>query len=707
MKRRLCLGLACLLVCCVPIARGEEKKPVIDCYISTGDNQWVGSWLPIDSKAAIEASFDMLKDVYRVRRIYWRGLEEAAWMETAHTRPENCRYSLCMEWFRKLYAEVDPDRVAVDAAHKRGMEIWGVGTLFDWGCQADAPCFGDYPHFAESRLRIDHPDWVPVDRRGLVKQGGPIELAYPEARRAVVDVYVRQARKAGYDGVAFMTYCENYSTRFQDEFGFNEPILKEFKKRYGVDLRTQDFARFGSRFDWYQLRGEYVTQCLREMKDELRKDGKKLGMYVNSSVPHRPQPWNVPELVWTAGDIYMDLEGWIRDGIVDDLMVYGYCSPGAQDSALKNCLWMARQTGTEVSALTSSPFAERWAPFKEQGVPIAVSLGDEEAYLDRSDIPEQPVSSLTSAEAKLRMRVLAQIIAGKTKASVAEIAPLAKDQSLIMRRLALKALGKTKDPQAVPILEEALDDPEHCIRTAACWALWDVNRPETVGRLLAAVEKRGTHPLYEEAVVALTKIRPLPREVLAQTVREQKSPKVRMVAMRALRQMATKEYLPDFVRALKDEDRYVRYEAAYALGLLRRNPQAAEALIEATRHEDAVVSDRAAVSLGEIAARKEVELAALQPRIVECLKVLYAKLGDGCQRADAEWGYRPVGNALLACGAEGEGVLKEFMAQTKDRRLADSAWRTVYIRQRPGTFSEISEKENDEAYKMRPAWLDK
>jgi hypothetical protein len=167
-------------------AEPPSKPVILDCYISTGDNHWLGSSLPIDSKASIEASFDLLKRL-GVRRVYWRGLEEATWLDTMVARPENCRYASWWKWGLQLYKEVDPDKTAVEAAHRRGMEIWGVGTMFDWGNQADSPGFNDFPSFAESSLRIKHPEWVPVDKSGSLKQGGPIEFAYPEVRRALVD----------------------------------------------------------------------------------------------------------------------------------------------------------------------------------------------------------------------------------------------------------------------------------------------------------------------------------------------------------------------------------------------------------------------------------------------------------------------------------------------------------------------------------------
>ena len=200
----------------------------------------------------------------------------------------------------------------MDAAHRRGIEAWGWGTLFDWGVSADSGGYIDYALDIDARIRHDHPEWVPVDRHGLLRQSGPIELAYPEARRALVDLFMRYVRRDDYDGVILSTYCENYGLRFDDEFGFNEPIVREFKRRYGIDIRTQPFNKAA----WYELRGEYVTAFLQEFKAALAQQGKKLGLFVNPRQPHFPQPWNVSFYRPTAGHIYMDVERWDtgRDG---------------------------------------------------------------------------------------------------------------------------------------------------------------------------------------------------------------------------------------------------------------------------------------------------------------------------------------------------------------------------------------------------------
>jgi 3-methyladenine DNA glycosylase AlkD len=681
----------------------SPTPPILDCFISTGDNHWMGSRLPIDSKASIEASFDLLKRL-GVRRIYWRGLQEACWLDTIVAREENCRYASWWKWGRQLYKEVDPDKTAVEAAHKRGMEIWGVGTMFDWGAAADTPCFGDFPHNSESRLRQQHPEWVPVDKRGVLRQGGPIEFAYPEARRALTDLHLKFMDRDGYDGMALLTYVENFSLRFPDEFGFCEPVVQKFKRRTGVDPRTQPFGRNATRYDWQALRGESVTAYLRELKTELARRGKKLGVCLNPNQPRLPQFWTAVGSTISAGHIQFDLDTWVRDGVVDQFIVWTGCHEPEQAKTVEDCLWLTRDSKTGVAAMTASPFTKRWEPFRERGVPLVLFVDGDRQFLEHCYIPEQPPEALRDKDDFVRLRVLAQVVRGKTKATVTNLAPLAKDANLLVRRMALLALAKTKDPEAVPLIEAGLADLENGVRCAAAQALCELSRPESTAKLLTAVQRFPTHPLMETVVPTLSKIQPLPRAELAKAAVEHDNPAVRVVAMRALATMASEELVPTFAKGLNDAECFVGFAAARALANVARSPKAVETLIEATKQDNVVISDRAATSLAMIATRRhEKEIEPLRPRMIEALKNLYAKLGDGCARTDADWGYRPVGNALLKFGADGERVLQGFMDQRKDRRLAEQAWKSLYVRLDNGAFNETCEKENEEAMKRRPA----
>jgi hypothetical protein len=224
-----------------------------------------------------------------VSRVWWRGGQDEIWGNQFVIRPENRLYARIWDWWRNLqYRKVGTNRISVGAAHARGLEIWMAYGLFDNGSGPDVG-FGGFPYAAEDRLRVEHPDWAPLNRFGTWRQGGPIELAYPEARRAMVDYLSRYTLDGGYDGIAFLSYAENYSLRYEDEFGFNAPVVDEFRGRYGVDIRREPFDRAA----WARLRGEYVTAFLRELRAALHPAGKKIAVSVDGRDPHLPCLWNV------------------------------------------------------------------------------------------------------------------------------------------------------------------------------------------------------------------------------------------------------------------------------------------------------------------------------------------------------------------------------------------------------------------------------
>jgi hypothetical protein len=702
-------------------APGEEAKAPpapaapaqLDVFVSTGDNHFLGSSLPIDSEESIGATFDLFQRANHARRIYWRGLEEAAWIATMHARPENPRYYSLWKWMEWLYANVKPDETAVKAAHDRGLEIWGVGTLWDWGSPADTPTFGDYPFPFESKLKLEHPEWASVDRHGARKQGGPIELAYPAARKALVELHVQEAVKAGYDGITFLTYAENYSMRFQDEFGFSDPVVEDFKKQHRVDLRIENFKRGASREDWLRLRGSYLTAYLRELKTELKKHGIKLGMILNGNDIHASLAWNVPELMPTAGAQYMDVETWVREGLVDNLVVYGNCYRLAQWKAVEDLSFLCRQTGVEVSFMTSSPFDESWKPLCDRGVAAVLSVSDDAQHLGRSFIPEQSAEALKGDDLWKRLRALGEVSDGKLSAKLEDIAPLAKSKNLIERRMALRAMGKLGEgtvaeaapfiaAEAAPLLEQGLNDEENGVRCAAALAIGDTHHADSWKPVLDAIEKHGNHMLIECAIIALRKMKPFPAAALADVVKTSKNPALRMVAMRALIPQATIELQPVIRAAMLDPDRFTAFAAAEAMGNIRKTNGGVMPLISTLSNPDPAVAARAAVSLGVIAARNEKEAASVRERMIAALKLDFERFGEGCIRSDADWGYRPVGNALRAFGEDGEAALRQLRDQRVDMKLADLAWRVLDLHQEPNTFSEVTAKENDEAYARRP-----
>jgi HEAT repeats len=688
---------AALILSCPP---GPGAEPVMDVYVSTGDNHFLGSSLPVDSPASIEATFDLFKNVNHARRIYWRGLEEACWISTMHARPENPRYFSLWTWMQWLYANVKPDQVAVKAARARGMEIWGMGTLWDWGSPAGTPTFNDYPFPFESKLKLEHPEWAPVDQHGARRQGGPIELAYPDARKALLKLIVDETLKAGYDGICFLTYVENYSLRFQDEFGYSDPIVEDFKKQYKLDLRKEPFRRGASREDWLRLRGNYVTAFLRELKAELDKHKIKLGMVLNSNDPRQPQSWNVPELVLTAGSQVMDVDTWVREGLVDELIIYGNNSSASQLKTLQDMRFLTRNTRTEVSVMTSGPFREMWQPFQAKGMPTLLAVSDDAQHLERGFVPEQTAGALAGQEVYPRMRALQQGLAGTLKLDEASVAAAAGSPNLIERRLALLVLGKSKTADLKPLLA-GLDDGENGVRCAAALALADRKDAAACKALLRAAEQHGNHMLRECVVIALRQLSPTPVEELSEAALHSTSGEVREVAMRALQVHAKPGLVPVFKEGLRDKARFPRFAAAEALGNVTHSAEAVELLIAALNDSDPAVTNRAAASLGKLVALKQAETGPLRPKILAALTAAFEKHSDA-KRADADWGWRPVGNAMLECGEEGAAALRRIRDQRADARLAGLAWQVVDLPQRSHAFSVVSPEENEAAMKRRP-----
>ncbi|MBN2455864.1 MAG: HEAT repeat domain-containing protein [Sedimentisphaerales bacterium] len=708
--------LVCLSIsqCALAEASDDTKLSI---FISNGDNHWLAQRMAVDSKESIEAAFEFMKDV-GVKRVYWRGIEEIAWIEYQKERRESVQYYPFWQWIRQIYKTIDPDKIAVDAAHKNGIEIWGVANIMDWGVSADFGCGDFYPHQAEAVFRVEHPEWVPVDKYGVRKQGGPIELAYPEARKMLVDMHVKYAKASGYDGMTTLTYTEQFSMRNEDEFGFNEPIVKEYRRRYGVDICKEPFHKYY----WHRLRGEYLTEFFRDVRQKLNKAGIKLGVFINPFDKHYTQKWpHGGEYRFnTAGPIFMDIETWIDEGIFDEFEVWG--ASGRQLATVDELLYMTEGTPIEVIPFTSQPRSQIWSSARKRGFHIMQSQAEEYRMLDNC-LDDQPLSALKGQEKVMQMKVLSQIILGKTSAKFEDVAPLAKHDNLIMRRLALGALAKIGDVNAVPIIEEALFDSENGVRCAAAMALKEVHGPDSAARIFEAVDrcKYGIHPLAEAAHLGLSTMVQAKKGLIIKTVKSHPNPTVRKVAIRlavgnviddvgiwAYGNITDKdmiEMLKDAV--LNDSSPDVGKYAAFGLGYVENDSEVVEVLIKATEKENPMVSDTAARALGMIAARNEESINPLRPKMLAALEKLFAKLGDGCKRADAEWGYRPVGNALVAMGEEGQAILKKFMNQKEDFKLAEQAWKSLYIRQRPHPFWPVTEEENAEAFKKRPEWVRK
>jgi HEAT repeat protein len=668
-----------------------------DQYLSTGDNFYVGSWLPLETPAAIDASFNMLKDVFNTRRIYWRGMEDQLLKETV-PRPETVVVQKYLDHVENLIDNRSINDYAIQAAHARGMEIWGQTALYGWGSAADDGVYG-FPGSYEHPIRVNNPEWIPVDKYGVRKQGGPLEYAYPGARAAAIDWVEGQITQHGYDGVLFHTYPETFSTRYGDEFGFSDPIVAEFQNRYGVNIREEPF----NKEDWYRLRGEYATYFLNELDAALAPE-KGIGVAISPVATHQPQLWLSNPFFPTAGNIHLDWEQWAQNGDVDQYVVWG--GTGAGPTAMNELIAGTQGTGVELSVMTSSPYAATWNPYKVQGHIMTESAGDEWQYLLGSDIPVQPKSSLTHADQYKRMRTLAQIIEGSTTATVAEVSPLLNDSNLLNRRMALRALGKIGGNTAISLIENALLDPDESVRNAAIYGLVDSNNSTSYAAIVNAIDQHPDFMLAEGAYLVLIQ-RPEWASQLISTIQSHPDTTVRSIAMRSLvyhGSQTTNAHAPILLAAAQDSEPFIRAFAIDTMAYTQNSPQVIQGLVNAMQGNDSIIAARAATALSYTLQRHDPAANARRTELIGLLGDAFMAHGDGTQRTDKDWAFRLIGNALIDLGATGESELREIMNQRADRRASELAWQSLHLNLRSHSATIVTEEQDAYAHFKRPRW---
>ena len=158
-------------------------------------------------------------------------------------------------------------------------------------------------------------------------------LAEPEARQRLTDI-CRELSDYGVDGIflSTRTHCPRpgLSSRLSpnpddDEFGFNDPIVREVRSLTGVDISMVPIASLDPqvREAWYRVKGAALTQWLREVRAVLRPRGQDL--FINIK-PDRYSFLGNGVPANNAMRIYKDWETWIDEDLVD-----GVCAVTQRD----------------------------------------------------------------------------------------------------------------------------------------------------------------------------------------------------------------------------------------------------------------------------------------------------------------------------------------------------------------------------------------
>ena len=711
-RLRFAVTTALLVHCSVAVFAAEppDGNPRT-VYFTVGDAQDLLEFAPLDSRNTIATAFETLKTQWAVERIWWRGGQDEIWGEQFVIRPENRHFAKVWDWWRDMqYRKVGTNRIAVDEAHKRGMKISLTYGLFDSGSQADAGYSG-FPYAVEDKLRVEHPEWRPVNRWGTWQHGGPIEFAYPEAREAMATYLAKAVIDGGYDEISFLTYAENFSQRYEDEFGYAEPIVEEYRQKFGVDIRKDDF----NRDEWRKIRGEHVTEFLRLLKQKLAPHGKEIAVCVHGRNFDRAMLWLIDGGVCTAGNFSWSIDDWLKGDVVDEItLFYG------NDNATVQTM-LDRADAVKSSVRISAYRSRGQLPGK---TPRVMFLGREiesgymaEAWIDYPDeqLSPEPLSSLGSDDMYARRRVLTLALKGKLSPTPAQWSHALGDEDIYVRRSALRAIARHRPDGVIFAVRERLNDPEITGRCLAALALAELGDVDSLPAILAqAAEPDSTYLFQYRAVPdALKKFiadetqAKIAKSLLVQQLTDERehAREIALYDFTIIGAPAT----PEVEQRLTEIVLHDTSEYARELGLVNlRSSFGATAtvtkIMRQVMQSDAshAVQVRAATAFAFMHSRLPVDAPERTAALQEAIDY-FKQYGDGCERTDRDWGWRLLGNTLLEFGPAGDAALRVVMAETQDRQASDRAWKILYLKQ-GDRFFPITPEEDAAAHEQHP-WL--
>ena len=223
-----------------------------------------------------------------------------------------------------------------------------------------------------------NPQYAVTDRARKKRQWGVLSLACPEVREHFIGRYRRLFDAGEFDGVFVCLRSQSRPADFADEYGFNEPVRRDFLERYGRDIWREDFDLQA----WRDLLGEYLTRFLAELRQGLPKDS-----LLAVGVP-RGRVLGPP-----FGNTSLEWDKWVKEGIVDHLIIDQNSS---QCPSMGHELWPMHRgygyvqnylDGLNMKALEDDLTSTYWPVFAGQGAKLYVAR----QWRERSEVEEGPL----------------------------------------------------------------------------------------------------------------------------------------------------------------------------------------------------------------------------------------------------------------------------------------------------------------------------
>ncbi|MBM3777995.1 MAG: hypothetical protein FJW23_07100 [Acidimicrobiia bacterium] len=229
-------------------------------------------------------------------------------------------------------------------ARQAGLEPLLYVSVFDEGWPLAPPDVREHSHHNamhgkdvawQSAFSLAHPEFTECDRDGA-RQWGVLSLAYPEVRAHFVHRFTEWMRASDFAGLFLCLRSQSKPADHADQFGFSQAVRADVLARQGRDIHREPFDVQA----WRDLRGEHLTDFLRELRTALDALGRSLWLGTPRGDVIGPP----------LGNTTLDWRTCARERLIDALVVNQNSS---QCPSMWHQLWpMHRGTGYVQNYLT-------------------------------------------------------------------------------------------------------------------------------------------------------------------------------------------------------------------------------------------------------------------------------------------------------------------------------------------------------------------
>ena len=245
-----------------------------------------------------------------------------------------------------------------DATTERGVLIGGKGKF-------SSIQSGGFIAFARGKN-----DYVP---------SMPCEI-YPEVR-TLWDGWIDRILDTGVDGLDIRVSSHGNLVDEPWEYGFNQPVLDEYYRRYKHDLlgTDTDLARLAG------IRCEHYTIFVRETSEKVRRVRKKMQVHIHAEA-FRPNLVH-GQIMGIPPNLHFEWQTWLKEGLVDGITLRTSWFEGWEDASV------GKPSKSRMSMALADPVADE-ALRLAQEMDVHVYLN---RYLSRFVGLEEYVSDIESA----------------------------------------------------------------------------------------------------------------------------------------------------------------------------------------------------------------------------------------------------------------------------------------------------------------------